>query len=109
MKQASVYRIRIFRYNTIVAMCFIGLLLVWLLLKPGTHAVFLAGDMIAQPLSIIVGMIISLSGPAWQIPRTWVSLNKGIRTSHFWMTVVFLLICADELAAQGVTAYMTFA
>jgi len=103
-----VYKLRIFRRSVIVAVCFIGLLLVWLLLKPGSHDVFLIVDMIAQPLSIIVSVIIGFSGSSWRFPRTWISLKKAMHTSQFWIPVGFLLICTDQLAGQGVTGYMIF-
>src|SRR5882724_6844400 len=109
MKQIRVYFPRTFWYSVMVAVLFIGLLLVWLLLKPGSHNLFLAGDMLALPVSLIIGMIISFSGTSWRLPMSWASLRKAIHTSQFWIPIAFLMVCLHHLAAQIITVSMTFA
>lgn len=90
-----------------VAGVFIGLLLIWVLLKPGSHDLYLTGNMLAQPLSLITGMVISFCGkPRWW-HRPGRSLRAAIHTASFWIPVVFLLVCLNHLLAQGIVAYIT--
>jgi two-component system cell cycle response regulator len=99
---------RTFWYSVTVAVLFIGLLLVWLLLKPGSHDLFIGGDMLTLPVSLIIGMIISFSGGSWRLPRTWASLRESIHTSQFWIPIAFLFVCLHHLIAQIITLYLTF-
>lgn len=91
-----------------VSVFFSGLLLVWMVLKPGSHDLFVAGDMLALPASLILGMLISFGGKPrwWHIPGR--SLKKAIGTSQFWQPALFLLMCIDHLIAQVITVYLTF-
>src|SRR5450432_4274814 len=97
MNRISQFMPRSFWLGVKVSVFFSGLLLVWMVLKPGSHDLFVAGDMLALPASLILGMLISFGGKPrwWHIPGR--SLKKAIGTSQFWQPALFLLMCIDHL------------
>ncbi len=108
MKQFGRYLPPTFWLSVKVSVLFSGLLLLWLLLKPGSHDLFLKGDMLAQPVSLVIGMIISFSCESWRLPLSWTALKRATCTPEFWIPVVFLLVCINHLTAQIITDYLTF-
>src|ERR1051326_5240804 len=104
MEKMSQWMPRSFWRGMSAAILFILALLIWLLLRPGPDGLFLTIDILALPLSLLTGMVISFSGK----PRWWnlqgKSLKEAIRTSSFWTPAIFLLICICHLAGQIITA-----
>src|ERR1700681_3658775 len=108
MKRISQSMPRSFWSGVKVAILFSGLLLVWMVLKPGSHDLYIAGNTLALPVSLTIGMIISFSGKPHWWDMSGISLKRAIHTSRFWQPAIFLLMCIGHFTAQIIVAYTTF-
>ncbi len=108
MKKISLLMPHSFWLSVKVSIFFSGLFLVWMLLKPGSHDLFVAGDVLALPVSLIIGMLISFGGkPRWW-HRSGIALKDATGTPQFWQPLIFLVMCINHLIAQVITIYLTF-
>jgi|GEM_PF-1529095 len=90
-----------------LVLLFNGLLLVWLLIKPGTHDQFVAVDNLGQAVGALLGVILCFVsvGRAWQRLASSPGNTPTARIAHLWVPVLLGFAILGELIGQGIWTY----
>ena len=90
-----------------LVLLFNGLLLVWLLIKPGTHDQFVAVDNLGQAVGAFLGLILCLVsiGRAWQRHAPSASNTPATRIARLWVPILLGFAVLGQLIGQSIWTY----